>query len=111
MQKLLKSFDLFCFFHSFNQLTTASHSHKDGSSDRSVLALAELIPQRDDYRTDSQHTHHRDVRDFGLAAAVETVVYPGNEGADDEQRDAHVVEFTEDFDDADRVTRESVEGE
>lgn len=69
-----------------------SEGHEHSGTNRPKLRCRELVPERGDDREESQDDDDRQVDDFRLIVAIETVVKPRNERAHDEHRNSAVVE-------------------
>lgn len=88
-----------------------SESHEDGSAERTPFRFGELVPEAHHDARDSQSANAREIDDFRLEVAVETVVKPRDERSHYQKRDSAIIQFGKQFAYELRVTVESVEHE
>lgn len=74
-----------------------SEAHEDTRTQWSQIRLGEFIPQRGDDRGHAQHDYNCQVDQLVLVVTIEAIVQPWNKRTHDEQGNATVVEFREEF--------------
>lgn len=88
-----------------------SEAHEDTRAQWSQIRLGELVPQGGDDRGHAQHDHDRQIDQLVLVVTVEAIIQPWDERTHDEQGNATVVQFREEFSHHLGMAAERVENE